>query len=96
MTENKDTRAAFVELIERTWRDPAFKRRLLAEPKAVFAEAGVPVPAGKTIKVLEETDTLGYFILPPAPDKDSLTDAQLEAVAGASGHLTCTPNIKQY
>ena len=43
MSEENDPRAAAGKLIERAWRDPVFKRRLLADPEAVFAEAGFPV-----------------------------------------------------
>jgi hypothetical protein len=54
-------------------------------PEAVFAEAGIPVPPNKKIRVVEETHTLGYFILPSPPGGGSLSEAELDAVAGGGG-----------
>src|SRR5262249_50639561 len=81
MARSKHDEALFARLIEKAWRDPAFKRRLLAEPEAVFAEAGVPVHPDKKIRVVEETNTLGYFVLPPPPG-GGLSDIELDSVAG--------------
>ncbi len=84
MSENRHAREALGDVIERAWRDPAFKRRLLAEPEAVFAEAGVPVPAGRKIKIVEDSNAVSHFVLPTPPGDAGLTDADLDAVAGAS------------
>jgi hypothetical protein len=70
-------------------RAPAFKQRLIADPAAVFAEAGVPAPKGKTIRVLEETSAVDYFILPPPPGGGGgMSDVELDAVAGGVPHTT--------
>ena len=87
MADPKSPKALLTGVIERAWRDPAYKSRLLAEPAAVLAAAGLPVPAGRRVKVVEETDTISYLVLPPAPGEAGLSDAELDAVAAASGTL---------
>src|SRR5262249_7079815 len=77
-----DPKTLLAGVIERAWRDPAFKARLLAQPEAVFAEAGLPVPRGQRVKVVEESETLTYLGLPPPPGEADPSDAQLEAAGG--------------
>jgi len=69
------------QLVARAWGDAAFKARLLAEPAAVLAEHGIPVPPGVEVRAVENTDRVLYLTLPPAPS-DELSDEQLDAVAG--------------
>jgi hypothetical protein len=98
MSDNQDPRAAMGKLIERAWRDPVFKRRLVADPETVFTEAGFPVPPGTKIEVVEDSATVSHFILPIPPGEAGLTDAELDAVAAASGTLcqSGTPTISSY
>ncbi len=93
MAKPTNEEAIFARLIEKAWRDPAFKRRLVAEPEAVFREAGVAVHPDKKIRVIEETNTLGYFILPPAPG-GGLSDVELEGVAGGTIYTAATTLFK--
>jgi hypothetical protein len=77
----QDNAAARGKIIARAWRDPAFKAKLLADPHAALKDAGVSVPAGVTVKVVENTDTHVHLVLPPKPTGD-LSDAELDKVAG--------------
>ena len=81
----------------RAWSDPAFKKRLLAHPAAVLEEAGLEVPEGVEIKVLEENARHRYLIIPDAPPEvdSQLSEEDLESIAGRFdtcdlGH-TCVP-----
>ena len=68
---------AIEQLTARAVTDPAYKARLVAEPVAVLAEAGLSVPDGMQVEVVEGSDTQGFLVLPPAPeglDPDSLSD----------------------
>ncbi len=48
--------------------DPAFRQRLLDDPKAALAEMlGMALPLGMAITVLEEQPGQHYLVLPPAP-----------------------------
>ena len=73
--------------------DPAFRDRLMADPKAVMAEKGLEIPADIQINVVKETSSTYYLVLPalelPQSGPGSLTDAQLEAVAGGSPMNDC-------
>jgi hypothetical protein len=74
------------QLIERAGADPAFRRRLLADPKGTIADLlGVELPPGMTISVLEEQPGQHILVLPPAqpePDDLPLDDLELALVGG--------------
>jgi len=78
---DQDNAAAHGKIIARAWRDPAFKAKLLADPHGALKDAGVAVPAGVTVKVVENSDRLFHLVLPPKPT-DELSDEALDKVAG--------------
>lgn len=80
-SDQDKARAAYGKVIARAWRDPAYKARLLADPLGALQEAGVAVPAGMAVKVVENTDKHVHFVLPPKPT-DELSDEALDKVAG--------------
>ena len=89
MAETKqDNAAAYGKMVAKAWRDPAFKAKLLADPHAALKDAGISVPAGVTVKVVENTDTDVHFVLPPKPTRE-LSDEALDTVTG--GWQSCTP-----
>ena len=75
-------------VVARAWTDEAFKRRLLAEPKAVLQEQGIAVPAGVEVRVVENTARLAYLVLPPKPAEGELSEAQLAEAAGGGDAAT--------
>ena len=81
------------QLIERATRDQGFREELIRDPKGVIGrEFGIDVPGSVEIRVLEETPTASYLVLPPAPvaSGHELSDRDLEAVAGGwSGDSDC-------
>jgi hypothetical protein len=75
------------QVITQAVQDPAFRARLLADPKAVFAEMGLSIPPEVNIQVLQETAEQYYLVLPAAVERragTSLSDAELEHVAGGA------------
>jgi len=75
------------QVIAQAAQDPAFRERVLAEPKAVFAEMGLRIPPEVQIQAVQETAEQYYLVLPAQAQAGSgagasLSDAQLEAVAG--------------
>ena len=72
------------QFMARVWSDPQLKGRLMQDPKSVLREHGMPVPEGIDLRVVENTDHVFYMVLPPAPT-DTITDEQLDAVAGGAG-----------
>ncbi len=67
--------------IARAWTDEAYKAKLLADPHAALAEMGVKVPAGVTVKVVENTADTHHLVLPMRPDGE-LSDEDAERLAG--------------
>jgi Nitrile hydratase, alpha chain len=73
------------QVLAQAVQDPAFRARLLADPKAVFAERGLSIPPEVKIQALEETAQQYYLVLPAAAGLRAgagLSDAELEHVAG--------------
>jgi hypothetical protein len=72
--------------------DPAFRERLLADPAAALAEAGVELPAGLTIAVHDgmpdvegNADRLDLVVSPLLDLEGALSDDALAGIEG--GHL---------
>jgi len=87
MAETKrDNAVAYGKVIAKAWRDPAFKAKLVADPHAVLKDAGVAVPAGVTVKVVENSASHFHLVLPPKPTGE-LSDEALDKVAG--GGVEC-------
>jgi nitrile hydratase len=63
------------------WHDEAFKQRLLGNPDAVLQEHGFPLPAGKAVRVVENTAETVHLILPVKPNAE-LSEQELEQVTG--------------
>ena len=74
--------ATYGKIIAKAWRDPSFKAKLIADPRATLKQAGVAVPAGVTVRVVENTATLVHLVLPPKPT-EQLSDEALDDVAAA-------------
>lgn len=57
------------EIISRAWAEPAFKEKLLSDPKrTIEAELGVTLPEEIEIHIHEQTPTVLHLILPMKPD----------------------------
>jgi len=61
--EGDKYRTIVAMLTVQAWRDPAFRARLVRQPKEVLAEQGVKVPDGLTISVVEDTSRVKYVNL---------------------------------
>ena len=69
--------------IARAWTDADYKARLINDPQAALAETGVEVPAGITVKVVENTTDTQHLVLPvAAPEAGEVSVEELERVAG--------------
>jgi hypothetical protein len=87
------------KLIARAWKDAAFAEQLRRDPKAAAQQALAEVdpqarlPDDLEVRVLEETPTTLYLVVPPkpeGPEAEQLSDDELEAVAGGNGTIvTC-------
>jgi hypothetical protein len=80
------------DIIARALKDEGFAGELRADPKAVIErEVGAKLPEGVEVKLVEETPSTLYLVLPahPSPGRQ-LSDEELERVAGGNTSDTCS------
>ena len=70
------------QLIAKCWTDKGFKQKVLADPAATLKAEGMELPAGLSIKALENTDKMFHLVIPAKPADLDLTDDDLVKVAG--------------
>jgi hypothetical protein len=76
------------QVIDRAGTDPAFRSQLLENPSAAISGLlGIPLPAGVTVRVIEEQPGEVVLVLPSRSMKAGaeLTEENLEEVAGGGG-----------
>ena len=89
MTEPKN---ALARLFAACWKDEALKQRFMADPSAVLAEYGMPVPDGMDVTVVENTDNTVHITMPVPPSRSmDLSDEELGNAAGGSFPNACDP-----
>ena len=57
----------YAKLIAKAWSDEAFKERLLTDSRTVLEAEGIIVPPGVDVKVVEQTDTQLFMVIPIKP-----------------------------
>jgi Nitrile hydratase, alpha chain len=82
-----------VALVEKCWKDPEFKKQILADPKGMLERhLGTKLPGALKIFVHEENAETLHFSLPPAPtNATELSDEDLEKVAGGTELILIFP-----
>lgn len=54
-------RVILAEQVAKCWQDAAFKAKFASDPISVLRAAGMEIPAGTTVKVYENTDSVTYL-----------------------------------
>lgn len=67
-------------IVAKCWLDEGFKKMLLADPSAVLQAEGVELPAGLSLKAVENSDKVFHLVIPNRPA--DLSDEDLDKVAG--------------
>lgn len=57
-------RGSFGRLMSQAVGDPVLRQRLIKSPMQVLGEAGVKLPSGVTVEILENTDKIIHLVLP--------------------------------
>lgn len=75
-----------LNVVAKSWTDPAYKQRLMADPKSVLASEGIQVPDQANVKVIDQQPNDVHLILPPKPAGDiNVTNAASHL---SSGYMT--------
>lgn len=63
------------------YKSPAYRARMVAEPRAVLREFGVELPAGTDVRVWDSTSEVRYLVLPRRPEgTEGLSEDELAAL----------------
>lgn len=62
--------------------NPAFRSQLLANPSATLQSAGISIPAGTGVKVVEDTQSVRYLVVSPRPE--GISDSDLATATAES------------
>ena len=85
MTERNKNQEILAKIIVKAWKDEAFKEKLKNNPQEVFKECGFEVPENKKIKILEETASQSFLIIPERPlNSHELMESDLENLSGGA------------
>jgi hypothetical protein len=91
MANKKDPKKIRAQILARAWKDPEFKKKLLANPRSVFKELGYELPPNENIVVHEDSKNTHHFILPSQPAQArEMSDADLRKIAGGDDTWPCT------
>ena len=72
---------ALLGLPPRWYKDPAYRSRVVREPRAVLREFGFEVPAEKALKVWDSSAEVRYLVLPERPEgTQGFSEEQLVAL----------------
>lgn len=83
MDESEESKrsAAYSKVVAMAWSDPDFKAKLIANPKAALASMGVSLSGDRTFKVVENTPSTFYLVIPEQP--------QVELMDRQRGNCSC-------
>jgi hypothetical protein len=88
MTDNADAEA---RVIGQAMSDANFCKKLLADPVRTLKDAGVEVPEGVAVRVVEDTAKLVHVVLPAVDTDGAIAEKDLEAVSGGKCIHTLNP-----
>ena len=74
---------AWGQVVSQAWSDDGYRQRLIADPAAALQARGMTVPAGKQIRIVENTADTLHVVLPARPTE--LSDEELDQAAGGAG-----------
>jgi hypothetical protein len=91
----EETQKNYGKIVAKAWQDAEFKAKLMADPKSVLKENGVEVPERSEVKIVENTDKLVHFTLPPKPNEGNIGDEEYDLQGrwnGSYNNGCCTGN----
>jgi hypothetical protein len=86
-----ETNSKMAQLIDRAMSDKTFKTQLIENPVATLKDAGIEVPEGLKIKVMENTEKVFHLVLPQNISELSEDDLSNVVGGGGSGIIDVNP-----
>lgn len=81
------TIAQVADVMDRATFNPAFRARLVNAPAQTLQEAGIPVPEGLEVRVVENTAEVKHLVVPRKPDGFSAEGPSRNASSAAGGSV---------
>ncbi len=83
----KDKQKEWAKVVAQAWVDEEFKKKLIADPKAVLEEYGIEFPPDVKVNMLESTQNEVNIALPLRPEglTGSVEELQTRVQANAGG-----------
>lgn len=85
---DEQSQQAAADLLTRALTDADFKARLMADAASVMRAEGVDVPEGVEVKVVENSSSTVYVVL---PDPETVSDALLASASGGNFSFNAGP-----
>ena len=84
--------ARYRAIYEASDRDPAFRARLVADPRAVMAEQGVEAPEAQEFRVAVDDAETMHIVFPPDPNA-ALSDDTISSVSGGTPRASTASTV---
>ena len=84
ISHQEEFQKKWAKIIAKAWSDPAFKKKLLENPKAVLVAEGISLPKELHVEIHESTHKVIHLNLPSKPESEMSEDTLLKIAAGAS------------
>ena len=68
--DSEKQRVVVAQMIAKMWKDPDYRKQVIADPKAALEAAGIALDGNMQVRVLENTATIKYL---PIPTQDTLS-----------------------
>lgn len=86
---NQEQAKKMSQIIAKCWADETYKQKLLADPGATLSAEGMEMPAGLTVRALENTSKVFHLVIPAKPTDLSDDDLDLVSGGGTSVVIIC-------
>jgi len=81
-TPQGDFNQQWARLVAKAWSDDSLRQRLISDPRSVMEENGLPVPPGKEVRVVENSENVIYLPLAAKPSQAELSEEELSLASG--------------
>ena len=80
----------WAQVVAKAWADEDYKKRLLADPLALFKEEGYTPKEGEAFQVVEQKDPNTHILVLPATPEDIPEMDHLETRLASTNCCTCS------